>query len=353
MALKKRNIPTITDLTNAYHYIKKDDLNGQLPAYEGRLVPIEFYATQDAAFISTFLDKCDHLFSKWEQGRRTIKLRGKYYPEEKLVLFLHNNRSQNPEASKNYYPQNAVMHINGNRLDNRIENLKETRHSRVAPAKSRNAREADAKARSIINSANQTTAQAQSQLQPQSQPRVLPTSDTLGISYLTTGNNAHMWRVVYVETKHEEVPVDADGKPLDPILGKTRGWHLRKTKIVTTRKSMLVGHYLTLTRAKRALRWHDNEVNYPLVRWQTDTKVQAICRWLRAKDGSAGAGANDAIDTDAVWAYIQGLYNRYLITTAEALDFMALFGMGHKALLDPPEEMPGRVGKREDIEWVE
>ena len=332
MALKKKNIPTITDLTTAYHYIKKDDLNGQLHAYEGRLVPIEFYATQDAAFISTFLDKCDHLFSKWEQGRRTIKLRGKYYPEEKLVLFLHNNRSQNPEASKNHYPQNAVMHINGNRLDNRIENLKETHYS-ILP---RNATKTSAK---------KSTANA-------SQPNTTTTTTTTplisgipGITRCTTGHNAHMWRVMYIETKHEEVPVDADGKPLDPILGKTRGWHLRKTKIVTTRKSMLVGHYLTLTRAKRALRWHDNEVNYPLVRWQTDTKVQAICRWLRAK------GEGEGVDIDAVWAYIQGLYNRYLITTAETLDFMALFGMGHKALLDPPEEMQGRVGKREDIEW--
>ena len=277
MATKLKNIPSVEDLCTAYHCITVKDHGGLLSHHHGKLIPKYFYYEKSPQFVDLFMQECALYFAREENGGRLIKLKGKYYQEEKLVWLYY----------KGVYPQNALLHKDGDRMNCDIKNLQLTG---VA---------------SIIQSS----------------------SGVPGVYKMTTGVNAYMWRAVYIENQYEERAVDADGKPLskEDISWKTRGWHMRKTKIINKRNQKHIGYYLTKEKAIKALKLYTNEIKHPICRYRTDIKIKRLCLTLK------GMYPNDA--SAAVWHYIQILYNRKAIDEAEALFYMEMLGHDNKVLM--------------------
>lgn len=273
MATKKKNIPTQADLKIHYAYL--DDRFG---VHEGRLIPIEIYRNGTIELVKLYMDQINPGIIRTDVNAknpvRLFNMRGGQYQEPKLVWLYHTGK----------YPQNAVMHKDGNRLNCKIKNLELTNAAYITPS----------------------------------------SSGVAGIHQLTTGTNAYMWTATYTKNQYEERAVDKDGHILHKDGWKTKGWHMRKTKIINKRSRILIGYYQTKERAIKALRLYTNEVEHAICRYRTDMKLKRLFLTLN------GMFPNNP--SSATWHYIQLLYNRGVITEAEALHYMDVLGHGNKIL---------------------
>lgn len=255
MSTKQKNIPALDDLKSLFIYIDSRINDGALAKYDGRLYPAELYYGKSNTFIKAILEEGESLFCITQDASRYIKIKGHRMPEDKLVWYYH----------KGKYPMTAMEHDNGNLMDSRIENLTVSNSVRKNTA--------DIKKNKLALAGRIDTAQLQN----------TPTSGVMGIYYTTSQHNAYMWKVEYITNKVKEVPCDADGNVIN---WKSKGWHLRQTKLVRTRSKTFLGFYVTLEEAKRALRLHTNEVQYGVCRWHTDNKIKTLCHMIsNQKDG--------------------------------------------------------------------
>lgn len=273
MARKKKNTPTQADLKMYYAYL--DDRFGE---HEGRLVPIDIYQNGTIELVKLYMEQIDPGIIRTDQNAknpvRLFNMRGVQHQEPKLVWLYHTGK----------YPQTALLHKDGNRLNCKIKNLEITNVISIAQS----------------------------------------SSGVPGVHQLTTGTNAYMWQAVYTKNTYVEVPVDEDGKPLFSDGWKTKGWHRRKTKVITKRNQKHIGYYQTKERAIKALRLYTNEVEHAICRYRTDMKLKRLFLTLN------GMFPNNP--SSATWHYIQLLYNRGVITEAEALYYMDVLGHGNKIL---------------------
>jgi hypothetical protein len=255
MSTKKKNIPALDALKTEFIYIDTSTAGGKLADYAGRLYPAELFHGKSVDAIRVILTEFEELFCITQDACRYIKIKGHRMPEAKLVWYYH----------KGKYPMTAMEHDNGNLMDSRIENLSVSNSIR---------RSAESIRKNKLALAGRIdTAQLQN----------TPTSGVMGIYYTTSQHNAYMWKVEYITNKVKEVPCDADGNVID---WKSKGWHLRQTKLVRTRSKTFLGFYVTLEEAKRALRLHTNEVQYGICRWHTDNKIKTLCHMIsNQKDG--------------------------------------------------------------------
>lgn len=276
MPTKKKNVPTQAQVKMHYAYLDR-----RFGEHEGRLVPIDIYWNGTIEFVTMYMTQIDPGTIRTDHNAknpvRIFNMCGSQYQEPKLVWLYHTGK----------YPQTAIRHKDGNRLNCKIKNLELTNSASIKPS----------------------------------------SSGISGVSLLTTGVNAYMWRAVYIENQYEERAVDADGKPLskEDISWKTRGWHMRKTKIINKRNQKHIGYYLTKEKAIKALKLYTNEIKHPICRYRTDIKIKRLCLTLK------GMYPNDA--SAAVWHYIQILYNRKAIDEAEALFYMEMLGHDNKVLM--------------------
>jgi len=254
MATKQKNIPALSELKSLFLYIDANTENGKLADYAGRLYPAELFHGKSIDAIRVILAEFEELFSITQDATRYIKIKGHRMPEAKLVWYYH----------KGKYPMTAMEHSNGNLMDSRIENIK--------PSGSVH-RSAEVIRKNKLALAGRLD---EAQLST-------PQSGVVGIYYTTSQHNAYMWKVEYITNTVKEVPCDADGNVID---WKSKGWHLRQTKLVRTRSKTFLGFYVTLEEAKRALRLHTNEVQYGVCRWHTDNKIKTLCHMIsNQKDG--------------------------------------------------------------------
>ena len=254
MATKQKNIPALSELKSLFLYIDANTENGKLADYAGRLYPAELFHGKSIDAIRVILAEFEELFSITQDATRYIKIKGHRMPEAKLVWYYH----------KGKYPMTAMEHSNGNLMDSRIENIK--------PSGSVH-RSAEVIRKNKLALAGRLD---EAQLST-------PQSGVVGIYYTTSQHNAHMWKVEYITNTVKEVPCDADGNVID---WKTRGWHIRQTKLIRKRSKTFLGFYVTLEEAKRALRLHTNEVQYGVCRWHTDNKIKTLCHMIsNQKDG--------------------------------------------------------------------
>ena len=274
MSTKKKNIPTIAELTAEYHYITAKDRGGLLKHHAGSLIPLEYYYAKSTEFVDLYMTECSLHFARLEYGGRLIRLKGKYYQEAKLV-WLYNTGT---------YPLTAIMHKDGDRMNTLYSNLVLTSVSSVTQSK----------------------------------------SGVAGIYQLTTGYNAHMWVAYYIRNEYQELPIDENGKPLPQREFRTKGWHNRRTKVFNKRIQKLIGYYMTKERAIQAQKRYVNETLHPICRYRVDMKLKRLCATLM--------GMYPDSPSSATWHYLQLLYNRGVIDEAEALDYAEMLGHGSKVL---------------------
>lgn len=89
---------------------------GDMPGEEQSLIDYihkNFIYNEDGTF--TRLDRKNSNGSYDKDGYLIIKIKGKQYKAHRLVYAYHNNK----------FPKNMIDHINRNRTDNRIENLRD------------------------------------------------------------------------------------------------------------------------------------------------------------------------------------------------------------------------------------
>lgn len=274
MPLKKKNTPTIQDLTATYHYITDKDHGGLLRQHQGKLIPLEYYYGKSTTFVDLYMQECASLFAREENGGRLIRLKGRYYQEAKLVWLHH----------KKIYPQTALLHKDGDRMNCNIKNLELTNVTSTTQSK----------------------------------------SGVPGVHQVTTGVNAYMWRAIYTKNTYVEHAIDADGNILHADGWKTKGWHRRRTKIVNKRSQTHIGYYLTKEKAAKALRLYTNEVEHAICRYRTDVKLKRLFMTLNGMFPNNPSGAT--------WHYIQMLYNRGVIDESEALAYAEVLGHDDKIL---------------------
>lgn len=203
MPILRKNIPTREALIANYRYIESGK-------HEGRLIKLD---TPEAVLDHIMIGKLRYIKGK---TYRVLSLQGHYYPESKLVYLM----------AKGFYPDNAVVHINGDLMDCRIENLK--------------------------LSANRAMPNPESD------------SGVIGISRVTTGRNAGRWIVRRTEYTYIERP---------KVGGKTKGWRERGVDVFAKSKQIHVGYADTLVEAKQMLK-DANSNSLPHLVARTDKLMQ-------------------------------------------------------------------------------
>lgn len=288
MATKQKNIPALAELKSLFIYIDASTAEGKLSQFAGRLMPADLFHGKSIGAVCAILTEYEELFSLVQDASRYIKIKGHRMPEAKLVWYYH----------KGKYPMTAMEHDNGNLMDSRVENLS------ISNSVKRNAESVRKNKLALVGRLD--TAQLQS----------TPASGVVGIYYITSGYNAHMWKVEYITNKVKEVPCDADGKVID---WRTRGWHIRQTKLVHTRSKTFLGFYVTLDEAKRALKLHTNEVQYGVCRWYTDNKIKTLCSMINSQK-------------DGLYTYLNMLSYRELLPLGEVSEIADKLGYGNRPL---------------------
>lgn len=203
MPILRKNIPTRQTLVTHYRYIE----HGK---HEGRLIKIDMP--------EAVLDHMEIGQIRICKGKpyRMLSLRGHSYPEDKLVYLM----------AKGFYPDNAILHINGDRMDSRIENLKLTAHRNL--------------------------------------PDPASESGVIGISLVKSGANEGRWAVRRTEYTYIERP---------KVGKKTRGWQSREIETFTKTKQIHVGYADTLAEAKQMLK-NANMNHLPQLKAKTDNEMQ-------------------------------------------------------------------------------
>ena len=227
MPVKQKNIPTQAQVKNAFQYLDKE-----FGEYEGRLIPKEFYFGKPKEFVMMYMEHVNPGGIRRLQDGSTVRyfaFNSGQYTEDKLIWLYH----------KGKYPQTAIHHIDGDKLNSKINNLELTNNIYVSA------------------------------------------SGYPGVYQMKSGHYAWMWRAEHTVCEFEEVPVDKDGKPIvrewweKQGYAKTKGWNKRKTKIISKRNRTLVGYYLTFEEAKRQLKGHQAE-QYAIGRYQHDLKLRQL-----------------------------------------------------------------------------
>ncbi len=241
MPYLRKNIPTRDMVISTYRYIESGK-------HEGRLIKID---TPEEIIDFIEIGKL-----RVTRGKtyRVLSLKGVYYPEAKLVYLM----------AKGYYPDNALIHLDGDLLNTRIENLKISSH--------------------------------------RAQPHIDSESGIVGITRIKSGQHINRWRVTKSEYTYIEKP--KAGK-------KTRGWRNRDIDVFTKTKQVHIGYTDTLEQAKQMLKDYNNN-HMPHLINKTDAVMQERL---------------DAIKARGVRWYIGQLWDNKKISIRTIDELEAFFGV--------------------------